>query len=134
MERGLLMPKLLLKLMLSQDMDTPEDMVDMAVTMEVMVVMDMERGLLKLMLRLDMVDMAAAMVVMEAMAEAMEDMVVMDMARGLLMPRLDMVDMAAVMAVMEAMAEAMVVMDTESKCYICYISPLTKIIIPVQTK
>merc|ERR1719483_1441555 len=116
-ERGLLMPKLLLKLMLSQDM---EDMVDMAVTMEVMVVMDMERGLLKLMLRLDMVDMAAAM----------EDMVVMDMARGLLMPRLDMVDMAAVMAVMEAMAEAMVVMDTESKCYICYISPLTKIIIP----
>merc|ERR1719483_1127782 len=53
MERGLLMPKLLLKLMLSQDM---EDMVDMAVAMEVMVVMDMQRGLLKLMLRLDTVE------------------------------------------------------------------------------
>merc|ERR1719154_1010559 len=100
MERGLLMLKLLPKLMLSQDI-FPEDMevmVDMAIAMEAMVVMDMdmERGLLmpKLMLSQDIFpeDMEA-MVVMDV---AMEVMVVMDMARGLLM--LDtMVDMAAVM-------------------------------------
>ena len=98
----------------------------MAVAMEVMVVMDMERGLLmpklllKLMLSLDTFpeDMEA----MVDMAVAMEDMVVMDMdmERGLLM--LDtMVDMAAVM---EAMAEAMV-MDMESNCYNCYIFHLS---------
>merc|ERR1719154_272732 len=122
MERGLLMPKPLLKLMLSQA-TFPEDMeamVGMAVAMEVMVVMDMERGLLmpklllKLMLSLDTFpeDMEA----MVDMAVAMEDMVVMDMdmERGLLI-LVTMVDMAAVM---DAMAEAMV-MDIESNCYNC---------------
>jgi hypothetical protein len=78
--------------MLSQD--TPEDMADMvvmAVAMEDMEVMDMERGLLmpklllKPMLSQDTPEDMADMVVM---AVAMEDMEVMDMARGLLMPRL----------------------------------------------
>merc|ERR1719452_386182 len=82
-----------------------EVMVDMDVAMEVMVmvVMDMERGLLKPKLMLSQDIFPEDMEAMVVMDVAMEVMVAMDMARGLLM--LDtMVDMAAVT---EAMAEAM---------------------------
>merc|ERR1719452_369971 len=97
-----------------------EAMVVMDVAMEVMVAMDMARGLLKPKLMLSQDIFPEDMEAMVVMDVAMEVMVAMDMARGLLM--LDtMVDMAAVM---EAMAEAMV-MVMESNCYIRYIFHLS---------
>jgi hypothetical protein len=56
-----------------------------------------------------------------------------DMERGLLRLRLDMVDMAAVMVDMVVIA---VDTDMAVNCYyiLCYISPLTKIIIWPQDK
>ena len=106
-----------------------------------------------------MVDMDAAMVVMEVM-------VVTDMERGPLMPRQDIPEVMEAMEAMEGMAvvmEAMEVTDMERdllsldimvamaaamvdmvvmvvtediavKFYLYYISPLTKIIIPPQDK
>merc|ERR1712147_40903 len=72
----------------------------MAVAMEDMEVMVMERG--RLMLKLDMAVMAVDMVVMEDMEAMAVDMV---MARG--RPKLDMAVMAVAMVVMAVAMEAM---------------------------